>query len=160
MRDISSRVRSNVYLGMRTDEYVYDENYDFKNCATRVVSDAGFHDEDVIQAIWHTLGNYSAMSELLARRRSSVRDYVLSHPSVKLVFDEVRESFLDRVESNVFKQADEGDASQCRFILQTLGKSRGYSTRQELTGEDGKPLRLITAEMTPEEAAEAYADSL
>lgn len=160
MREISSRVRSNVYFEMLTDEYVYDPNYDFKNCATRVVRDAGFHDEDVIQAIWHTRGNYSAMSELLARRRASVREYVLSHPSVKLVYDEVREALLDRVENNVFSQAEKGDGAQCRFVLQTLGKSRGYSTRQELTGEDGKPLRLITAEMTPEEAAEAYADTL
>lgn len=80
------------------------------------------------------------MSELLGRRRNAIRDYILANIEVKDVWDEIRESLVDKVEAVHFTGAlHAGDSAGQRFILSTLGKDRGYSTRQELTGSDGAP---------------------
>lgn len=46
--------------------------------------------------------------------------------------------------------------------IQQLSKMQGWdaATKHELTGKDGKPLSMITREMTPQEAAEAYASTI
>ena len=44
----------------------------------------------------------------------------------------LRGQLAQGVEENIFEAADKGDLAACRFILTTLGKARGYSTRKEI----------------------------
>ncbi len=136
-----------------------DEAY-FDVCSTRLDRYGPYHKDDVLAAIVFTQGNYSEMARLLGRKRTGVRDYVLGNPDVKEVFDDTREGLLDAVETSVFKSAIDGDGPSQRFILSTLGKDRGFTTRAEHTGKSGGPLRMILESMSPEEAAEAYADTI
>lgn len=136
------------------------ENYDFDNCETRINASGPYHLPDVLAAIYVSRSNYAEMARLLGRNRSKVRDYVLRTSEAKLAFDDVREALLDDVESYTFTAAINGDGPSQRFLLQTLGKDRGYSTRQETTGAGGAPLRVINTEMSLQEAEEAYADTL
>lgn len=142
------------------DFYKYDPDYDFVNCVTRNSPGTAIHTPDLVQAILHTFGSYSSMSTLLARRRTTVRDTVLADPDLVELRNELREGVIDRSEEVIFLDAISGDVGSAKFVVQTLGKSRGYSTRHEHTGEDGRPIRHITSDMTPEEAAAAYADTL
>lgn len=45
--------------------------------------------------------------------------------------------------------------------LEKIGRHLGmFPNKHEHTGADGKPLRIVTTEMTPQEAAEAYGDTI
>lgn len=61
-------------------------------------------------------------------------------PEFKEAADRAKERNLDYVESALFKRIEGGDTAAIIFALKTLGKRRGYSERQELTGADGQPL--------------------
>lgn len=119
------------------------EEYDFSVCQTRLDRYGPYDPVDVAAAILMTGGVFSQMASLLGRNRNRVRDYVLSRPEVKRVYDEVRESILDEVECSVIKSALNGDTANQRFILTTLGKDRGYTTRVENTGANGGPVQVI-----------------
>lgn len=136
------------------------DDYDFENCETRLNSTGPYVLSDVIAAIHKSHANYAEMARLLGRKRSKVRDFVLGNAEAKLLFDDVREGMLDDIEGGVFAAAISGDGPSQRFVLSTIGKNRGYSTRVENTGSEGGPLRVIEETMTLEEAAEAYADTL
>ena len=125
------------------------EDYDFENCPTRQDRYSPYHKPDVAAAIYKTEGNYTKMALLLGRRRGAIRDYILSNPELFEMMKEVRESVLDEIEDNVINQARRGDAQQARFILQTIGKDRGYTTRAESTGADGGPIDLRAARIDP-----------
>lgn len=96
----------------------------------------------MIAAILETKGNLLEMSGLLLRRRSALRDYIFATIEVKDVYDEVHEALLDSAESMHNTLALSGDGPALRFILSTLGKERGYTTRIEQTGKDGGPVQM------------------
>lgn len=114
--------------------------YDFENCETRQDRMSPYNKQDVVAAILCTLGNFSQMGLLLNRNRSRVRDYVLGRVDVKAVWDSVREGAIDEIEHNTIVSAMAGDPTDRRFILTTLGKNRGYTTRSEVGGKDGEPI--------------------
>jgi hypothetical protein len=125
------------------------EDYDFENCPTRLDRYGPYHKPDVAAAIYKTGGVYAHMAYLLGRRRNAIREYVIANPDLMDMVAEVRETAIDLVENNVLQQAVNGDAQQGRFILQTLGKDRGYSSRSETTGKDGGPIDMRHATIDP-----------
>lgn len=129
-----------VQLGVYGD--IDPVTYDFAKCATRADRAGPYVKDDVIAAILRTYGNYAAMASLLGRTRSRVRDWVLAHPDVFQIREDVRESALDMVEDGVFTGALMGDSTNSRYLLSTLGKERGYSTRVESTGKGGSPIAI------------------
>lgn len=130
--------------------------YDFERCRTRLDHNGPYHLEDVIAALRETKGNFSLMSSLLARKRASVRDYVFTNLEAKDVYDEVREGLLDQAEQMHNTLAFSGDGPSLRFILQTLGKERGYTTRQEQTGANGAPLEAKVIVFMPDNGREGH----
>lgn len=122
------------------------ENYDFAGCLTRRDRFGPYYDADVVAAIRVAQSSLIHIANLLGRNRNRVRDLIYSRPDLKAVFDETRETLLDHVEVSVFTSALNGDGPNQRFLLSTIGKSRGYSTRQELTGQDGAPMRIERVE--------------
>lgn len=114
--------------------------YDFQNCETRLDRFGPYNKHDVVAAILVSKGTFSQMAVLLGRNRSRVRDYVLARPDVKEIFDDIREGMLDQLEADTFHSAMAGDPTDRRFLLTTVGKNRGYSTRTEATGADNAPL--------------------
>jgi hypothetical protein len=128
--------------------------YDFEHCRTRLDHTGPYVVEDVIAAIRETGGNFTHMSSLLGRRRSSVRDHVFANLDIKEVYDEEREGFLDQAEKMHNTIALLGDGQALRFVLQTLGKGRGYTTRQEQTGPNGGPIETKTIVYVPDNGRE------
>ena len=120
------------------------EAYDFAHCQTRADRSGPYNKFDVTAAILATRGNFTEMALLLGRRRNAVRDYVYANLEVKDVLDEIREIWLDEAESKHNSLAKAEDGPALRFILGTLGKDRGYSSRIEQTGRDGAPIQLQT----------------
>lgn len=127
---------------------VASESYDFLKCPTALDRMGPYHKQDVIAALIATECVISKAAILLNRSRHRVRDYIYGNRDVLLWFDDVREGNLDIIEHNHVKAALLGDLGAGRFILTTLGKDRGYSTRLEQTGKDGVPLLPPTLDFT------------
>lgn len=91
----------------------------------------------IINALREKHGNLSAAARFLGCDRHTVARYINLYPSVKSVADEERETLIDFAENQLFKQVQDGNITAIIFTLKTIGKSRGYVERQEVTGADG-----------------------
>lgn len=115
-------------------------SYDFAGCWTRMHPDDEYNTRDVVAAIYATRGNLTEMAKLLGRTRIAVRNWLDRHPEFERIVRNEVEKVLDDLEQKTFDAALAGDGQDRRFLLQTLGKNRGYSSRQQMTGVDDKPL--------------------
>ena len=91
----------------------------------------------IIEALREKHGNLSAASRYLNCSRDTIRRYIDLYPTVKAVADEERETLIDFAENQLFQQVKDGNITAIIFTLKTIGKSRGYVERQEVTGADG-----------------------
>lgn len=59
---------------------------------------------------------------------------------------EIRKAIVDKAEKTMLSLLDSKDhrvkKDAAKFILETLGKNEGYTTRTELTGKDSEPLSI------------------
>ena len=91
----------------------------------------------MIEALREKHGNLSAAARFLNCSRNTISRYIEQYPTVKAVADEERETLIDFAENQLFKQVQEGNITAIIFTLKTIGKSRGYVERQEVTGANG-----------------------
>lgn len=70
-------------------------------------------------------------------------------------FDEVR----DLIDQVIYTQKFEGAAAGF-FNASIINRDLGLAEKTELSGPGGGPVRTITSDMSPQEAAEAYAATL
>ena len=103
----------------------------------------------VIELIDKHHGNLSVVSRALHVSRQTVYKFLSTHPTVQDALDEARERMIDNVESALYNQALGDNVTAQIFFLKTQGKKRGYVERQEheLSGPDGKPIRVTTVEI-------------
>jgi hypothetical protein len=91
----------------------------------------------MIEALREKHGNLSAAARYLNCSRNTISRYIEQYPTVKAVADEERETLIDFAENQLFKQVQDGNITAIIFTLKTIGKSRGYVERQEVTGAEG-----------------------
>ena len=96
-----------------------------------------FTANQIIDALREKHGNLSAAARYLGCERHTISRYINTYPTVKAVADEERETLIDFAENQLFKQVQDGNITAIIFTLKTIGKSRGYVERQEVTGADG-----------------------
>lgn len=92
----------------------------------------------MIEALREKHGNLSAAARYLGCSRNTIARYIENYPTVKAVYDEERETLIDFAENQLFQQVKDGNITAIIFTLKTIGKSRGYVERQEVTGAEGK----------------------
>lgn len=118
----------------------FAEDFDFGSCFTRMYPNQPINITDLAVALRYARGSYALAARLLARSRTSVV-HATEKNEVLLAFrNEMVDGVLDHAEFHMFRRAEEGHEKSGRFILTTLGKDRGYTTRQENTGKDGTPI--------------------
>ena len=119
-------------------------NYNFQKCATRELGVP--HMEDVSAALVQCCGSRVEAAELLGMSRPKLSKYIRLHPDLKDLVDSERDGLLDRVERSVAERALSGDWAAQKFILTTLGKDRGYTTKTEVeTTSGGELAELLRA---------------
>lgn len=116
------------------------EGYDFESCQTRIDPIGPYNKTDVIYALHVANGNLSKAAGLLDRSRRSLKDYVESQSDVLEYMDDLLQAKIDEIQDKYFEAAMNGEGSNARHILETLGKDRGFTKRTELTGKDGGPI--------------------
>lgn len=93
--------------------------------------------KEVEQALKQTDGNVSLAAEGLNVARSTIYRKIKRHPTLETILEDARESFVDLAQSKLRQEVQKGNITAIIFTLKTLGKSRGYVERQEVTGADG-----------------------
>jgi len=85
----------------------------------------------VVAAIVKQGPNYSAIADLLRRRRNGVHRYIEGNVELKEFFDEQWDRALDHIENQQRDAAKLGDLKTGHFLLKTKGRKRGYGTMSE-----------------------------
>lgn len=118
----------------------------------------------VRQAISAGYGNISAMAEALGVSRQTVYNYLETNPALKTEveaarqdarerMDEIRDVIVDLAEralyADVKSPENKGHQRAYLFVLETLGKDRGWGRNVDVTS-GGAPLRMY-GNVTPDE---------
>lgn len=117
-------------------------------------------------ALIRARGIHSAAARLLsvaynrACARETVSRLVARYPELQEVARSTREALLDLAEDRLIAGVEAGDQRDVHFLLRFQGRSRGYSTRHELTGENGKPIQVQDTRLTDEQIANLSDDEL
>ena len=96
-----------------------------------------FTAEQMIVAIRQAEGNLSDAARILRCARTTVHNYVNKYATVKQVYEEENEKFIDEAQGQLRKHVRRGSLPAIMFLLKTKGKHLGYVERQEVTGKDG-----------------------
>jgi hypothetical protein len=99
-------------------------------------------EEEVIKALHKAQGILKSAATALGCTRQTVAAYIARYPAVAEAHKEAKESAIDFVESQLLKNIKKGDTTAAIFFLKTLGRSRGYVDRQEISGPDGNALTV------------------
>ena len=98
----------------------------------------------LIQKIIELKGNLSAVARSFEISRSKIYERIENDKSgrLKKAVQEARDMSLDVAESMLQERMKESDTLLI-FYLKTQGKRRGYVERQERTGADGEPTKIV-----------------
>ena len=90
-------------------------------------------------------GNIAAIARALNVNRATIHNRMKESPRLAEAIDDARETFVDEVESALYENAIGGNVAAQIFIMKAhpAAKRRGWSERQEITGAEGDPLRVI-----------------
>lgn len=92
----------------------------------------------ILDALEENMGNLTMAARDLGMARSALKTRIDNNPELRLALDDLREGVVDVAETNMFKRVYGGaDPGAERFVLSTLGKSRGYTQSVAGTGKDG-----------------------
>jgi hypothetical protein len=100
---------------------------------------------DVATALQKSAGVMAGAADILAEAygrcdRNTVRAYRDRYPQLRQVIDEAVEHTLDVAETKLIAAINKDHDWAIKFLLETKGKHRGYTRRQEITGAGGRPI--------------------
>lgn len=94
--------------------------------------------EQIANALEKKAGNITEAAKALKVTRQYLHIRIKDDESLKQIVTDAREALVDVAESQALTQIKQGNTAMIIFTLKTLGKSRGYVERNEVTGADGK----------------------
>ncbi len=107
----------------------------------------------VAEALQQSHGLQTLAAEALKCSRATIRNYIKDHTIVAEAYDEGREVVLDVAESKLINAIYADKEWAIKFYLSTVGKSRGYTQKQEIehSGEVKSGVLVVPAATTSEE---------
>lgn len=99
-------------------------------------------DEQIIAAIVAKKGMVYNAAKSLGASHMLIYGRMKTNPAIKEAIDEARGRVLDTAETKLFTAVQKGEPWAIAFTLKTIGKDRGYTERQEVTGADGSNLKI------------------
>lgn len=98
-----------------------------------IVDSKTLTESEIAAALEKCDGNLSEAAEHLGIKRHVLAKHVQHVEALRLYHLDFLEKAIDKAQSNVFKAVESGDYGASQFLLTTLGKDRGFSTKQEMT---------------------------
>jgi predicted transcriptional regulator len=89
-------------------------------------------EESVALALRQAGGIQTKAALMLGVSQSAISQRVSKSEYLQTVYQEIREEMLDLAESELLKKLKEGHMSAIIFFLKCIGKSRGYTEKQEI----------------------------
>ena len=90
-----------------------------------------FTQEQVINALTKCYGLKAPAARALHCSRHTVTRYIERFPAIKEAQEDAIEGALDLAQSKLVDLVEKENFWAIRYLLSTLGKSRGFTTRQE-----------------------------
>ena len=111
--------------------------------------------EQVIEALRAAGGVQHIAAMKLGCARSTITYYKRKYRQVEEALEEIKESLIDLSEGVVWHHVRRKNLRAAQFVLETIGKSRGWVKRGEITGVNGDPidvrLGLDLSKLSPDE---------
>lgn len=85
----------------------------------------------------------AAAARVLGCNPQTIRNYADRYPTVAAALQASRDDMIDWAEVSLRKAVLNGEPWAVAMVLKTIGKNRGYTERQEITGADGDALNII-----------------
>ena len=101
-----------------------------------------FKSDEIIKALKETKGMVYLAAERLGCNRKTIERRAETVAAVKDVIDNYRGRRIDIAELKLENALTNGEPWAIQFTLKTIGKSRGYVERQEVTGANGGKLQI------------------
>lgn len=98
---------------------------------------ASYTSEQVIEALRKTKGLVGLAADELKCDRKTIYNHVKKSAAVREALESVRERNLDVAENQLLAAIDRGELQAITYYLSRIGRERGYSDRNELTGPNG-----------------------
>ena len=112
----------------------------------------------LLKAIQHSRGIVAEVARKAECSRTTVNNWLLKHPDLRAALDEEREALLDLAEGKLYQMAIvDGDIRALIFLLENIGRGRGYNRRAELNAPASGPIMPIVIDLvdvTPDKGEE------
>jgi hypothetical protein len=95
------------------------------------------------EALTKANGNMSEAARILGCARSTVYERCIAKPELMQISLDNREALLDMAENKLEEAVQDGKPWAIAMVITKLGKTRGYSERQEIGGIDSGPLEIV-----------------
>lgn len=102
--------------------------------------------KQVEYALQQAAGNVTYAAKSLGVTRGTLYNHIKKSATLQAVLTDTREELVDIAESALKREVLEGNITAIIFTLKTLGKSRGYVERQEVSGPEGSAITLTWAD--------------
>ena len=101
---------------------------------------ARYTQADMIAALIQNKGLQAYAADQLHCSRRTVYRYIKRYPAVQEAYEDALQASLDVAQKKLMDLVEHGDWRAIRFVLSTLGKDRGFTTRQEIVaaGDDAQ----------------------
>lgn len=108
------------------------------------------------KAIEGSYGIVTLIAKRLKVERMTIYNRIKKEPELELMLIDEREKILDLAESKLIQNLDSGSERSINFVLETLGKDRGYVKQQDvkLLGTVEARVRNMTKEQREERKRE------
>ena len=94
-----------------------------------------------LAAIQGSGGIISTISKRLGCTWRTAQKLTQQWPEAQEAYRDEKEQLIDLAETTLLQAIKGGDMSAAKWYLSTIGKERGYSERQEITGADGSAIQ-------------------
>jgi hypothetical protein len=103
----------------------------------------------IITAIRDSRGLIAVAARKLGVSRRTIYNRMEKSEEIREALDEARDFVLDVGQAKLYQAVEAGESWAVQYLLNTLGKERGFTTRAEVTGKGGGPIQV--QDMTDEE---------
>lgn len=97
----------------------------------------GYTIEQINKAIEDSSGIISIIAKRLNCQWHTCKKYIEMYDETKQALKDEIEKNIDKAENIIMSALNEGDIQTAKWYLQTIGKQRGYSEKQEIEHSGG-----------------------
>mgnify|MGYP001560853237 CR=1 FL=1 len=111
-----------------------------------------YTNQEIIEGLQRHQGMVYLAAEAMHCSPHTILARLKNSPEVKAIYVALRGHRVDVAELKLYDQTLAGEPWAVQFTLKTIGKDRGYSERQEVTGEGGGPQVIKVVYDNPDKA--------